>query len=153
MMDSSHLECHPKSKTSRPQFCILNPPFSMLQPQIFSIQPQFSKFNFSSSILENIGYLTQKVLKIARFPLKCPQLPLALLAAFSRSADTLQTPSRHPTDSFQTPSRHHTNTLQTFKTLSRTFSYISTPLKAAVLKSQVTRRVVVGGLWWRSAGT
>ena len=56
-----------------------NPKFSNLLPQLSFIKPQFSIVNSSVSIL------TQTVLKIVWLPTKCPQAPLALLAAFSRS--------------------------------------------------------------------
>ena len=58
--------------------------------------------------------------------------------AFNNLPDTLQTHSRHLPDTIQKLSRPS-------KHLPGTFCYISLPLKDAVPKSQVTRRVVGGG--------
>ena len=44
-----------------------------------------SVHHLPQSLVKSTGYLTLNVLKIAGFPTKSPQAPLALLAAFSRS--------------------------------------------------------------------
>ena len=77
LIKSSNLQC-PSS--------IHSPPSSILisKSPSFFIHPQFSILNSSfPSSVKSTGYLAQKVLKIAGFPTKCPQVPLA---AFSRSA-------------------------------------------------------------------
>ena len=84
MIESSNLECLSSIQSPPSSFWILNPPFFILLPQISFIQPQFSIFNtFFPASVKSTGYLPQKVLKIAWFPRKCPQAPLAV---FSRSA-------------------------------------------------------------------
>ena len=71
---------------------ILNFEFQNLHSPSFYLTSLLSNLNSPSSTLlpwfsaKSTGYLTENVLKIAGFPTKCPQAPLALLAAFSRSA-------------------------------------------------------------------
>ena len=70
----------PSSNLKSPRSNIISPSSTLLPP----------------SSVKRMGCLTQKVLKIAWFPIKCPQAPLAPLAAFSRSA-------WHPFDSWLRP--------------------------------------------------
>ena len=63
---------------------LLSPSSYLKSPWSNLISPSWTLLLPSS--VKRTGYLTQKVLKIAWFPTKCPQAPLAPLAAFSRSA-------------------------------------------------------------------
>ena len=68
-------------------------PFSIFNSKWFTpyLKSPWSNLNSPSSTLlphssvKRTWYLTQKVLKTAWFPTKCPQAPLAQLATFSRS--------------------------------------------------------------------
>ena len=124
MINSSYLECLSS---------IHSPPSSVLNSKFFILLPQISLSNLNSptstlvppSSIKSTGYLIQKVLKIAWFLTKCPKVPLAPFAAFSRSAsrhnpdtlqnflETFQAPFRHFPDIFQTPTRQLSDTFQT----------------------------------------
>ena len=72
------------------EWSILHSPSSYLKFLLSNLKSPSSTLLFPSSV-KSTGYLTQKVLKKAWFPTKCPQAPLAPLAAFSRSdQDTLK---------------------------------------------------------------
>ena len=75
MIEYSHLECLPSIHSS---------PSSYLKYLFSNHNSPFSTLLFPSSV-KRTGYLVPKVLKIVRFLTKCPQAPLALLVAFSRS--------------------------------------------------------------------
>ena len=65
---------------------MLLPPSSYLKsPWSNLISPTSTLLSPSS--VKRTGFLTQKVLKIARYPTKCSQAQLAPLAAFSRSVE------------------------------------------------------------------
>ena len=73
------------SSNYRPLPSILNyTPFCLKSP-LSNLNSACLTF-FSTSPFKIMGYLTQNVFKIAGFPTKCSQVPLAPLAEFSRSS-------------------------------------------------------------------
>ena len=82
---ASNLDC--LSSIHNHTTSILSPKSSIIHTHKSSLSNLNSQLSipFSPSSLKSTVYSTQNVLKIAWFPTKCPQAPLAPLAAFSRS--------------------------------------------------------------------
>ena len=83
---------YPQSIALHPLYWIQNSSFSSLLTLIsLSNLNSPTSTHLPRSSIKSTRYLIQKVLKIAQFPTKCPQAPLAPLATFSRSGSPLAT--------------------------------------------------------------
>ena len=88
------LIAQPQSTALHPQFqcSILYSPSSYLKSPLLNLNSPSSTL-LPQSLAKSTRSLTKIVLKRARFPTKCPQAPLAPLAAFSRSAPRAKKPT------------------------------------------------------------